>query len=174
MAPSVIGTKLALAIAIPQALGLVIGGRLTDLLSRFDPAWYLRISLISTPVGAAFAACAYMAPSGYVFWLMATGNLILSFFGGTTVVVAQNLSPANFRASATAFLLLVVNLVSVGLGPQAVGAASDFLRPWYGNESLRVALLSSTSIAVVSAFFFYRASQTYRKDLAFADAHNKA
>jgi MFS family permease len=174
MAPASIGFNLALMFAIPHALGVIAGGRLADVMGRRDPAWYMRLPSITTPLGAAFSACVFLAPTEYVFWFMAPANFFLTFLAGTSQVVGQTLAPPAFRASATAFMLFVINMVAVGLGPQFVGIASDLLRPTYGEESLRIALLFATSVSIIAGTLFYLSSRTYKADLAVADARNKA
>ena len=66
----------------------------------------------------------------------------------------------------SALLFFVLNIIGLGLGPQAVGIMSDLLAPAYGQESLRYALMISSLIYIWSAYHFWRASWTLRKDLA--------
>jgi len=67
-----------------------------------------------------------------------------------------------------------MNIVGMGLGPQLIGVASDLLKPAFGEESLRYALLGSTVLGLVGAVLYFRGSLTYRADLAMVDARNKA
>jgi len=78
--------------------------------------------------------------------------------------------PIAVRATASACLLFVINSVAIGLGPQVIGIASDLLRPAFGENSLRIALLGATGIGVPAAFLYYRASLTYRSEITAADA----
>jgi MFS family permease len=172
--PHTIGIKLALVYAGPHFVGILLGGRLADLWGRRDARWYLWIPAIATPASAAMYACAFVAPTAYIFWFMPVSTFFISTLAGTSILITQNLSPVAFRASATATILFVINLVSLGLGPQFVGIFSDMLRPAYGEESLRMTLLFATTIAIPAGLLFLRASQTYRADLIAADARNKA
>ena len=56
----------------------------------------------------------------------------------------------------------------IGFAPQLVGILSDLLAPSFANESLRIAMLCATLLGIPSAFFFLRASLTYREDVAAA------
>ena len=67
---------------------------------------------------------------------------------------------------ALAVLLFVNNLIGLGLGPQVVGFLSDALRPDFGVDSLRYALIGALSIAsLLSALLFFAATRTLREDL---------
>lgn len=78
--------------------------------------WKASVLLLSIPQGLTFM---YLAPA---------------------VAVIQNLVPAERRTTASALLLFVLNLFAVGCGPLYVGAVSDWAKPAYGVESLRIAL----------------------------------
>ena len=45
------------------------------------------------------------------------------------------------RATASAVLLFILNLIGLGLGPTMVGVLNDVLHPRFGDESIRVSLL---------------------------------
>ena len=63
--------------------------------------------------------------------------------------------------------LFLGNIVSTGLGPTIVGAASDFFGRTMGNDALRYSLLVIvTSTTLWSALHFLLASRTLRADLA--------
>ena len=70
--------------------------------------------------------------------------------------------------------MFIINLVGLGLGPVAIGWLSDALRPVYGEESLRFALLGALVCAVPAATLFFLASRRYRHDLADAEARLRA
>ncbi|MHA7838939.1 MAG: MFS transporter, partial [bacterium] len=70
------------------------------------------------------------------------------------------------RALVSAFLLFVINLIGLGLGPQFVGLLSDALRPSLGVESVRYALLSVVVVgAGWSTIEYLLAARTLRADL---------
>ena len=74
--------------------------------------------------------------------------------------------PARWRSQASAVLLLVLNLIGLGLGPQFVGWLSDTFAPYYGLESVRYALVWTTSIgAVWSTLHYMLSARTLRVDL---------
>jgi hypothetical protein len=73
------------------------------------------------------------------------------------------------RAQAAAVLLLILNLIGMGLGPQFVGVLSDWLAPRVGVESIRWSLLVTIVVgALWSAVHYFLAARTLREDLAAA------
>jgi MFS family permease len=173
MSHTTIGANLALAFVIPHCIGVFVGGRLADVIGRRDLRWYFWIPAVATLISGAMVACAVIAPGKYVFWFLALSYLTQSLPAGLPVIIAQNLSPIAFRASASAVMMFMVVTVGLGLGPQAVGIISDLLRASTGEESLRIMLLLMTLLCIPAALFYYRASITYRADLAVAEARNK-
>ena len=74
------------------------------------------------------------------------------------------------RAQASAILFFVLNLIGLGLGPMATGFLSDYLRPEYGNLSIRYALITMVMVNLWCATHYYLATRTLRDDLARAPA----
>ena len=60
----------------------------------------------------------------------------------------------------------MLNLIGMGLGPQAVGILSDWFAPEYGAESLRWALLAALSSKGIAIALFLLAAWTTVGDLA--------
>jgi hypothetical protein len=80
--------------------------------------------------------------------------------------MTQALVPPRMRAQAAAVLLLILNLIGMGLGPQFVGLLSDLLAPRLGALSLRWALLGTIVVgALWSAAHYFAAARTLRQDL---------
>jgi hypothetical protein len=67
-------------------------------------------------------------------------------------------------------LFFILNLIGLGIGPWATGLLSDLLRPEFGNESIRYALVCMAFVNVWCAAHYYLASRTIREDLAAAPA----
>jgi hypothetical protein len=70
---------------------------------------------------------------------------------------------------AAAFYLFLVNLVSMGVGPVAVGMLSDGFGAWLGADALRYALLAIVAATtLLAALHFVLAARTLRRDLEHA------
>lgn len=171
---AVAGVYLALAYGGGGIVGVLAGGALADrLVARTgDARWY---AWGSAAVLAATVPCSlfvYLAPAP----LPAAAALVVSMvlghmFLGPVTATLQALAGLRRRAVAAALYLFLVNLVSMGVGPLSVGAASDLLGPRLGSDSLRFALLAivATTSAWAAAHFF-RSARSLREDLAAARA----
>jgi MFS family permease len=89
-----------------------------------------------------------------------------SMYQGPTFSVVQSLAPPSMRSTAAAVLLFVINIIGMGLGPSTAGLLSDWLRPSFGDDSLRYALLIVSAAYLWAALHFWLASRTLREDLA--------
>jgi MFS family permease len=96
--------------------------------------------------------------------------LVPAFFGGfylaPTFAMIQGLVPVEMRSVAAAILLFVVNIIGMGLGPQAVGILSDYFAPQYGADSLRYSLLVFGCLNVWAAWHYFLAGRTLKADMA--------
>jgi hypothetical protein len=83
--------------------------------------------------------------------------------------MVQTLSPLGMRSQASAILLFIINLIGLGLGPMAVGMLSDALNPYYGDDSLRYAMLIVSVLGLWGAWHYFVAGRYYREDLDIAN-----
>jgi hypothetical protein len=74
----------------------------------------------------------------------------------------QNLVPASMRAQAVAVMLFCANIANLVIAPQAVGLASDLLRPLYGAESLRHVLIPMAFVGFWAAWHYWRCAKYLR------------
>jgi MFS family permease len=174
MSHAAIGAALGASVGVGSIFGHILGGPLIDWLGRRDLRWHLWVPMLTNPVAALLAATAFLAPLDYVFPLLAMQMFLSGLFTAPMIAIVMNLAPVAARATASAILGFVMNIVGMGLGPQIIGIASDLLKPAFGVESLRYALLGSTALGLVGALLYFRASLTYRADLAMVDARNAA
>jgi MFS family permease len=161
-----VGTALALIIGIVGGAGTFLGGYFADRLARRDVRW--NVWLVAACVGGAtpFAFGVYLASDAFwalVFFLVpaAVGALYL----GPCLAMVQGLVPLRMRTLASAVLLFVINIIGLGLGPQAIGILSDLLAARFGDESLRYALLLASLVNVWAALHFALAGRTLTRDL---------
>lgn len=92
--------------------------------------------------------------------------LLLNILIGPTFAIMQRLVSDESRATSTAMILLIANLIGMGLGPQAVGIASDLLKPEFHVYSLRYAIILTSLVALGAAYNFWRVGDTVGGDLA--------
>ncbi|MFP6663588.1 MAG: MFS transporter [Deltaproteobacteria bacterium] len=147
--------------------GTFAGGWITDRLSKRDIRWYVWFPALTTVLSVPFLALFYLEPDRWtaVAWSLLPA-LLAGAYLGPTFALTQNMVPARWRSQASALLLLVLNLIGLGLGPQFVGWVSDMLAPEYGLESIRQALVWTTTIGAAWATIHYLlAARTLSVDL---------
>lgn len=83
--------------------------------------------------------------------------ILISSYLGPTFALIQGLAPLRMRALWAAITLLVINLIGLGLGPTMIGVISDLLRPTFGEESLRYAMLTFAAMTPWALWHYWRA-----------------
>jgi MFS family permease len=162
-----LGSWLAAVSLIAGVAGTWLGGALTDRLGRFDQRWVVWVPGAATLAGVPFVLGTYLWPDRYEsMGFLAGATFFASFYYGPTFALTQGLAPPPMRAQAAAILLLIINLIGLGLGPQFVGWLSDQLAPRFELESLRYALAWTVSAcAVWSTLHYLLCARTLRDDL---------
>jgi hypothetical protein len=85
---------------------------------------------------------------------------------GPSYAMAQGMVPLRMRAQTVGILLFILNMIALGLGPATVGLLSVLLKPSFGTDSLRYALLAGVVTALIGAFCYWQATRTLEDDLA--------
>jgi MFS family permease len=147
--------------------GTYLGGWLGDRYGVRDVRSYPAVPGIGSVLTVPVVFAVYLAPSPELALLISLISSIASgLYLGPTFAMTQALVPPRMRAQAAAVMLLVLNLIGLGLGPQFVGLFSDFLKPVHGIESVRWSLLWTISIgAGWSAIHYWLATRTLGRDL---------
>lgn len=116
-----------------QAVGIFLGGFVTDRLARGGTAaWYGIVPAIGIALAFPFIFGIYTAPTWQwaAFWMLFPGMLSNTYMGPTYGVL-QNLVPVDSRATATAVLFFVLNLIAMGGGPPLTGWLIDHLAAYH-------------------------------------------
>ena len=163
--PADFGAKLGFYLSTGSLLGHLVGGPIADFQARRDPRWHLWQPAILVLVGAGVAAIAYTGPAEWIFPLAGLQLFLGGMFAAPMIYMLTTLAPVWARAMSAALAMVTINLVGLGLGPWLIGEISSALRPGYGEESLRMAMLSALLLAIPVAIFFFLASRHYRSDM---------
>jgi MFS family permease len=83
---------------------------------------------------------------------------------GPIIAAIQHLAPAAQRTTASAAFLFVNNLIGLGAGALFFGAMSDLLRPHYGADSLKYAIIGGLGFYVLAAGLFLLAARRLSRD----------
>jgi len=168
-----LGLWLGLIVGVFSGIGTFLGGAMSDRLAarRRDTRWYLWLPAGATLLGVPFSFLLYLWPEGRMALLLSIpGSILGPMWLGPTGAMTQGLVKLRMRATASAILLFIINLIGLGLGPQTVGMVSDLLTPSYGTEAIRYALLSVVVTGSVwAAVHYFLAARTLREDLTAKD-----
>ena len=164
-----LGLWLGLIAGVFSGIGTFLGGTLGDRFAagRKDMRWYMWLPAWATILSIPFSCLFYLWPEGRTALVLSIPSAILGpTYIGPTMAMTQGLAKLSMRATASALLLFILNLIGLGLGPQAVGVLSDLLQPTYGTESIRYALLSVVVTGSIwSSLHYFLAARTLREDL---------
>ena len=146
--------------------GTFLGGWLADRYGAENRRHVLTAPAVGMALAVPLAFLAYRADN----WLFALTLLFLptlfnSLYYGPTYSAARGLVPLRARAIAAAVLLFFQNLIGLGLGPLFFGMLSDWLRPEFGEESVRYVLYGAAFLGLLPAFFFWRCSLRLNEEL---------
>jgi predicted MFS family arabinose efflux permease len=161
-----LGTWFTVILGLAGFVGTYLGGAWA---SRYAPN-NERVQLSVVALGCCFfaviSAFIYLSSTRLVaFVAMGCASLGLATVTPAVFATTQTLIPDRMRATAIAVIYLFANLVGMGLGPLTAGTLSDLLRPWFGTESLRYALLALSPGYLWGAWHIWRASKTVAHDL---------
>jgi MFS family permease len=175
MTPRQVGIWFAVIYGIGGGLGTYLGGECASRYAADNERLQLRIVVIAMACCAVLSVSIYLSGNRYfALGLMGFVMFMMTASTGPFYATIQSLVPERMRAVATATQLLFANLIGMGLGPLAVGALSDALRPWAGNESLRYALLILAPGFLWAGWHAWRASNSVARDLTTADGFEDA
>lgn len=165
-----VGTVFALILGVGGGICTFGAGMMVDWLGRRDVRWYMRVPIVGILLALPFWPLFLLAPNVGVAIAAAVVPLSVSaVYIGPCIATIQMLAPARMRARAAAIQLFIGNLIGLGLGPQVIGILSDTLAPYYGNDSLRYALLAGVGASIWAIFAYWRASRHLAVDLARLD-----
>ncbi|HBO12134.1 MAG TPA: MFS transporter, partial [Halieaceae bacterium] len=167
-----LGTWLAAIIGLGGAASVFLGGMLADRLAPRDQRWYTWVPCIAGFVAVPFMAAVYLVDGPYLALGMSIiPGLLFQTYLGNTIATTHAIVGPRMRATASALLFLVINIIGLGAGPYTVGLVSDLLAPTLGSESLRYAMLYVLPpVMTWSAVHFWLAGRSLREDLAAAPA----
>jgi len=161
-----IGFTVAIITGVAGGLATYASGYLADRLSQRDERWNLYIPAIAAFLPLPLAPLCFLTDSTALALIAAVPILgLTAAFIGPVIATIQRLVPLRMRATSIAVLILIDNIVGLGLGPQFVGLTSDWLRPTFGEDSLRIALLAAMAGSAVSAVGFLLAARRVRDEL---------
>ena len=137
-----LGTWFAAVHGAGGLIGTFIGGELASRYAANNERLQLKMIGCLYAMLAIIKAAVYVSDSHYT----ALGTLALAAAASAAVngplfAATQTIVPPDMRAMSIAVILFCSHLRGMGLGPLAAGGLSDVLSPFFGEESLRYALM---------------------------------
>ena len=124
---------------LSQGAGVLLGGYISDRLARSGASvWYGLVPATGIALAFPLILGIYTADSwqAAAVWMLFPGALSYTYMGPTYGIVQNTFSPER-RATATAVLFFVLNLVALGFGPPLTGLLIDHLGAFYhGNPAI--------------------------------------
>ena len=171
---AVLGRWLGLILGIAGGAGFFFGGYIADHLGRGSHRKALNFIAVTILITTGLLAMMFLAETSSMAMLLfvlpaATMNVYLA----PVLSQAQSLVALRMRATTSALVLLIINVLGLALGPLITGSLSDALEPRFGDESMRYSLLIVTAIMLPWAVWhYYRAGRWIDGDLARASEHD--
>lgn len=161
-----VGTWLSLIIGLGGAVGTFSGGWLADRWALTDPRGRMWLPAAAMGISLPFSFFIYTAASGRaaVLWLIPPAVLGL-MWQAPAYGLAQSLATPKTRATASALVLFVTNIIGLAMGPAVTGVVSDLLEPRFGVDSLRWAMLIISMMLAPAGLCFWSASRTMVADM---------
>jgi MFS family permease len=163
------GAWLALAYGCGGTAGVLCGGQIADAFVRStrNARWYAWACSIVIAATLPCTALTYLAAAPMV---AVAALIVATFLGhmflGPVAALLQGLAGVHRRAMVAAFYLFLVNLVSMGVGPTAVGLASDRFATTFGGDALRWALFAVVTLtSVLASGLFWLAGRSVPREL---------
>jgi predicted MFS family arabinose efflux permease len=164
-----LGLALGLVGGIGGVIGTYIGGQMADHYAKKDIRGWMVVPAIAALVGIPIYLVAINMDSALMAMpLFVVTAALGSLWYGPIYATAQSIAPVNTRATASAVMLFVINLIGLGLGPLAVGLMSDGVSVGFNlgsAEGVRWALMISMGFNVIAAGCFWAARKTIAADM---------
>ncbi len=162
-----LGTWLALILGVAGVVGVIGGGMISDRLGNTDKRWYVWMPMLYLFVATPLIFIAYSVDTTYLALLaLFVPGMVLNAYLGNVVALTHGLVGLSMRATASAILFFVINMIGMGLGPWSVGIVSDLLTPTLDEAALGMSLRCIVAPAMLlAAACFYAASRSLRHDL---------
>jgi hypothetical protein len=125
------GLVFGLVAGVSTGLGTLAGGFLTDRLGKASAAWYPLVPAIGIAIATPLYILAYLQPTwqAMALILLVPGVVHYTYLAPTFAVV-QNSVETRRRATATALLFFILNLIALGGGPPFTGWVIDHIAQW--------------------------------------------
>ncbi|WP_321794906.1 MFS transporter [Caballeronia sp. J97] len=165
MSPREVGLHMGMIAAASGAVGVVVGGKVSDILARRHPANRARLAAAAILVALPMAVLAVSGGAQqHAFIWFSAYVFVAGFATGPAFAIVQNGAPPTLRSMAAALASATTVVIGQAFGPFAPGFLSDILNGLNVAHSLRVALICVIACSAVGAIFFWFAATFIERD----------
>jgi predicted MFS family arabinose efflux permease len=165
-----LGIALGVLGGIAGMLGTWLGGVLADHYGTRDKRSIMTVPALAGLIAIPVYIVGLLVPSAVgAIVILTIPTLLASLWYGPVYGTVQGLVRPQTRATASAVLLFIVNLIGLGLGPLGVGVLSDVLANGFGlgpGDGLRWSLILFSLMGLVASALFWLARRTIREEMA--------
>ena len=165
LSPGAVGYLVGPVFGLAGALGLVVGGVLSDRLSERSPVRGLKLCASASVLAIPLIAVALHSASAYSAALVFGVAFFLGMiYAGPTISMICRVVPASRRALSIGLLLAAMNLLGLGFGPLFIGILADVLP--VSQNTLQTGMLVEALLYVPAAFWYFLASRSAANEAA--------
>ncbi|HMO75903.1 MAG TPA: MFS transporter [Sphingopyxis sp.] len=160
-------TWYAASAGITFGIGILGGGWLVSRFANRSARAYGTMPALATAVLVPSLIAALLVDSWQLsLALMLVPMVACTVYIAPALALVQNLTAPRSRATSVALLMLMFNIVGLGGGPLFAGAVSDALKPVYGDDSLRWALMALVPVAAAAGLAQFAMTRHLEADFA--------
>ncbi len=163
-----IGKWLGLILGFSGGAGFFFGGYFADRLGRGGHRRAFNFIAMTILVSAVLLAVMFLSQTwSRALWLFVLPAATMNVYLAPVLSQAQSVVALPMRATTSALVLLIINIIGLTVGPPVTGALSDALEPQFAEESMRYSLLIVVSFILPwASWHYYRAGMWIDADLA--------
>ena len=173
MAAGELGTWIGLTWGFGGLFFTYLGGVLATRYAAHQEGLQMQGVAIICLLCSLFYVLCFLSKDQYLglFFISVAVGVLLPMTNAAFYASLQSLVEERMRAVALALIFMFSNLIGLGLGPVAVGMASDLLAPDFGQASLRYALLLFSPGYLWCAFHCWKAAQTIEEEIRLVESN---
>ncbi|WP_240612134.1 spinster family MFS transporter [Brevundimonas vesicularis] len=157
---------LGAATLIGGVAGILAGGWIGDILAGRNRAAYALVPAAMFLIGLIpLLGAMWVTSIPLVFILLLPPLAMNMLWTSPSVAAVQHLAPASMRATASSVYLFILNLIGLGAGTVVFGAVSDAFTARFGDDALRLSIISvAVVLCPLASGLYWLASRTLARD----------